>query len=252
MNLSEYRASDREVLRTNDLMRVIQNIKKTHHHALDVGARDGHFSRLFAQHFDRVTAIDLEKPSFTCENVTCLKGDVTNLEFRDDEFDFVFCAEVLEHIPTNLLDRACDELSRVANKYLLIGVPYKQDIRVSRTTCYSCGKPNPPWGHVNRFDRKRLEKLFSDFDVIEVSYVGNDSSATNFISAMLMDMAGNPYGSYEQEEPCIHCGKKLIPPPQRNLLQKLFTKASFLVGKMQSPFTRQHPNWIHILFQKRG
>ena len=42
-----------------------------------------------------------------------------------------------------------------------------------------------------------------------------------------MDLASNPYGIYSQEEPCIHCGAKLKPPPQRNLFQKVVTKLDF-------------------------
>jgi hypothetical protein len=71
-----------------------------------------------------------------------------DLGFADDFFDFVLCAEVLEHIPTASLSRACSELGRVSKHYVLIGVPYRQDIRVGRTTCWSCRKKNPPWGHI--------------------------------------------------------------------------------------------------------
>lgn len=250
MDLSAYRQSDQEKQRTGDLMRIVQNLHNADGNALDVGARDGHFSKLLSEHFDNVVALDLEKPPIQHKGVSCLQGDITNLDFCDNYFDLVFCAEVLEHVPTSLLEKACLELSRVSNEFLLIGVPYKQDIRVGRTTCHSCGKKNPPWGHVNRFDKNRLEDLFPRFNVSEVSFAGKTNSFTNSISTMLMDLGGNVYGTYSQEEPCIACGEKLKIPPERTLLQKIFTRASFCLSNTQKIFTKEQSNWIHVLFQK--
>ena len=63
MDLTQYRERDLERKRTEDLMQLIRLISKTSRHALDIGARDGHFSKLLAEHFKSVTALDLKKPS---------------------------------------------------------------------------------------------------------------------------------------------------------------------------------------------
>jgi hypothetical protein len=251
MDLSEYRESSAEQNRTNDLLDVINNIDSVHRNALDIGARDGHFSKLLAGRYESVFALDLEKPTFKYKNVNCIQGNVINLEFCDGYFDFVFCVEVLEHIPTNLLEKACSELSRVSDEYILIGVPYKQDIRVGRTTCYSCGTKKPPWGHVNSFNEKSLERLFPEYEAMKISFVGKTKSVTNDISMHLMDFAGNPYGTYSQEEPCIQCGKKLSFPPERTLSQKVATKGAFCIQRIQKLFTKEHHNWIHVLFRRK-
>jgi SAM-dependent methyltransferase len=250
MNLSEYRQSDSEQKRTGDLMEHSRRICGDEKRVLDIGARDGHFSLLLADLFGAVTALDLEQPTIAHRKVTCVQGNITKLDIEDNTFDLVFCAEVLEHIPPHLLDKATSELIRVSKEFLLIGVPYKQDIRVGRTTCYSCGRKNPPWGHVNSFDEIRLKRLFPKCTINEVSFVGETDARTNFMSAFLMDLAGNPYGTYEQEEECVYCGKKLIIPPERTVPQKLFTRAAFYVRNFQKPFIKAHPNWIHILFHK--
>jgi hypothetical protein len=239
--------SERERERAADLIRLLPAGGEW---ALDAGARDGYFSFLLADRFKEVTALDLEQPTILHERIRCKKGDITNLDFHNDSMDFVFCAEVIEHIPPRLLNKACSELSRVTKDYLLIGVPYKQDTRVGRTTCYTCGKKNPPWGHVNIFDQHRLKRLFPTFQIEKLSFVGISDHATNWFSTQLMDLAGNPYGTYDQNEPCIHCGHKLKSPPERNLLQKVFTRIAFYARSVQKPFVRTHPNWIHILFKK--
>jgi len=233
------------------LRRLINLIPNKGEKVLDIGARDGHFSVLLTEFYKSVTALDLEKPFISHKNINCIQGDITSLDFKDNSFDLVFCAEVLEHIPSHLLQKACSELSRVSKAELLIGVPYKQDVRVGRTTCYSCGKKNPPWGHVNSFDKQKLKDLFPLFNINEVSFIGGETEAsTNFMSTFLMDLAGNPYGTYSQEEACIHCGEKLKLPPERSLLQKIYTRMAFYINDIQKPFYKTHPNWIHIVLKK--
>jgi len=67
-----------------------------------------------------------------------------------------------------------------------------------------------------------------------------------------MDYADNPYGTYGQQEHCIHCGKELRLPPARSFLKKLSTKIAFLLTKTQQLFHKKTPSWIHILLKKRG
>lgn len=247
MNLSEYRASSSERQRTEDLVGLMPASGNV---ALDIGARDGHFSLLMADRFNKVIALDLTKPLISNPKVFCVEGNAESLEFADNFFDFVFCAEVFEHIPFPILAYVCNEIERVSNDKILIGVPYCQDIRFGRTTCYSCMGKNPPWGHVNSFDEGRLLKLFSNCSVLSISYVGISTEQTNWLSCLLMDLAGNPYGTYTQEEPCIHCGHALVFPPERNLIQKLFTKLAFWSQSLTAGFNRPRANWVHVLLSK--
>lgn len=125
---------------------------------LEIGARDGYLSRRLAEHFTEITALDLEKPEWEFPGVTPVAGDVTGLQFPDDAFDCALCTEVLE--PISALEQACRELVRLTRHEILIGMPFRQDTRVGRTTCRQCGKVNPPWAHVNTFDEQKLRRLF--------------------------------------------------------------------------------------------
>jgi SAM-dependent methyltransferase len=247
IDLSSYRGTEREQARTQDLLDLTPSYGGS---VLDVGARDGYLSRLLAARFDQVVALDLEKPEIVHPRIEPVKGDATALEFEDNKFDTVVCSEVLEHIPVPSLQRACREIGRVAKRTVVIGVPYKQDIRCGRSTCRACGKPNPPWGHVNSFDELRLQELFRDFSVAKLSYVGTNPDWTNSLSTVLLDFAGNPYGTYEQDELCVHCGDSIGPPTERKLIQKLATKAAYLLNRAQRPFTNVRAQWVHVRFEK--
>jgi hypothetical protein len=247
--VSGWRETEMEQTRIADLMAMLPAHAGT---AVDIGARDGFISSRLADRGVSVTALDLEQPQIDDARITCLKGDATALSFGDSHFDLVFCAEVLEHIPTSLLAKACSELARVARRHLLIGVPYKQDLRLDRSTCASCGKTNPPWGHVNSFDEERLAALFSTCRVVKKSFVGHTREATNFISSGLMELAGNPYGTYIQDEPCIHCDAALTAPATRTVVSRVLAKGAVLARKAQAPFIDERPKWIHVLLEKQG
>jgi SAM-dependent methyltransferase len=248
VELTEYRNSPTERARVGDLMDMLPGGIQS---ALDIGARDGHLSRLLADRLEKVVALDLQRPVIDDARVECVQGDATALAFEHGAFDLVLCAEVLEHLPGSTLERACAELARVSGRYLLIGVPYKQDLRLYRSTCQQCGALNPPWGHVNSFDETRLGALFPGYQVARVSYVGQASAPTNALSTWLMDRAGNPYGTYSQAEGCVACGRPLGRPRPRTLWQRCLTRSAALARSVLQRRTPPQANWIHVLFKKQ-
>lgn len=244
--LEKYHASDDEKDRTKDLLRLLPRNRRS---VLDIGARDGHFSRLLTEFFSEVTALDLKKPRFEIPRVVTVEGDATKLDFASRSFDCVFCAEVLEHIPE--VHRACKEIIRVARHEIIVGVPFRQDIRFGRCTCCVCGKANPPWGHVNSFDLNKLLTLFSGTHLISTSFVGTSNKSTNVLSTLLMDLAGNPWGTYDQEEPCIYCGAEMKPPENIQLWRRGLSGIAARINHLQTLWTKPHGNWIHLVFSKR-
>jgi hypothetical protein len=246
-DLSGYRASPTEQERINSLLRLLPAEGGS---VLDVGARDGYISKQLVGRFDRVVALDLVRPEINDSRIEALQGNATNLQFPDESFDAVVCAEVLEHIPSHLLTSVARELTRVAAGRILIGVPYKQDLRLGRTTCSVCGRSNPPWGHVNSFDEVSLATLFGDLPTTGKEFVGVTKLYTNGLAAWLNEYAGNPYGTYEQQEACVHCGSEIRPPPPRRLSQRLASRLAHWAAGMHSHFKRPKPNWIHLTFDK--
>jgi SAM-dependent methyltransferase len=231
--------------RTADLMRLVP---KGYHSVLDAGARDGYYSLQLTQYFDSVIALDLTKPKVQHERVSCVAGDLTGLPYPDGSFDVVFCTEVLEHIPA--LEKAVGEIKRVAKHCIVIGVPYKQDIRIGRANCVKCGKISPPWGHVNVFDEHRLEKLFQPFRVTQQALTGLDPEKTNAVATWFSDLGRNPYGMYGAEQRCLHCGSSLDTLPPRAFIHKVSGAIGVRLMKAQSALSKPHANWIHVVFER--
>ncbi|HKP97793.1 MAG TPA: class I SAM-dependent methyltransferase [Fibrobacteria bacterium] len=245
--LIAYRNSERERLRVGNLFQLIPARGET---ALDIGARDGFLSLRLAERFKSVTALDLERLEIDHPAVSCMQGDAASIDAPDGSFDVVLCAEVLEHIPPPKLSAVCAEIFRVSRDCVVIGVPYRQDTRFGRSTCASCGGRNPPWGHVNVFDEMNLQALFPGLRAEKISLIGSSRERTNFLSAFLMDLAGNPYGTYGQTEGCVHCGTKLEAPARRTLPQRAASFAGHRLQVLASRFAAPRPIWMHILFRK--
>lgn len=218
--------------------------------ALDAGARDGFLSKILADHFDEVVALDLTMPDIDHPRVTSVCGDISRLGFPDKSFDLVLCAEVLEHIPHSHLTSACNELMRVSAQSVLIGVPYRQDLRAGRTTCSQCCGVNPPWGHVNSFDETSIDGLFNGFRRVQTAYVGRHHARTNAISAALFMAAGNPYGSYDQLETCLRCNAVLVAPAARGLAGRALTRLAVTAQRIQHVFSAPEPKWMHMLYER--
>lgn len=218
--------------------------------ALDVGTADCHIATLLASSFRLVTAIDLEEPSSSHPRITTGAGSVTSLPYSENSFDLVVCSEVLEHIQPRLLQTACNELVRVARRFVLIGVPYNQDIRVGRTKCAACGRKNPPYGHLNCFGKNRLEQLFGALKPVRRAFIGQGAPRTNVVSCFLMDLAGNPYGTYSQQEPCMYCSAKLVPPGEGFAFAKAATRLALFLNRCQAWLSSAQPIWVQVLFEK--
>jgi len=63
---------------------------------------------------DKIKNAEELKESLRINNIKFLRGDLTNLDFEDESFDFVICSDVLEHIPND--QKAMKEIGRVLKK----------------------------------------------------------------------------------------------------------------------------------------
>ncbi len=86
-------------------------------------------------------------------------GDALNLPYKDESFDRVICAEVMEHVADD--ERACRELARVLKKNgrIAITVPtvFSEDIYDLLTYEYFTS----PGGHIRKYFPKELAALMT-------------------------------------------------------------------------------------------
>lgn len=94
-----------------------------------------------------------------------IRANITDLPFGDAAFDAVLATEVLEHLPQALYPLALDELARVARRYILVTVPYCENLALAHCTCPECGCQFHPSYHMRSYARADLQRLFHRPDI---------------------------------------------------------------------------------------
>ncbi len=131
---------------------------------LDVGCGNGilvnFLHEKYANQFDRICGCDRSQTSLKQVKTEKYESDIQELPFADNEFDIVTCLEVIEHLPHKVFEKALCEIERIAKKWVIISVPYDEDLDFSKVKCIKCKTEFSPFYHMHSFDESKVENLF--------------------------------------------------------------------------------------------
>lgn len=99
---------------------------------LDAGAAYGYLCKFL--HEFGASVIGLDYSDYFLKNSvynTMIKGDMTNLPFKDNEFDLVISRENFEHLTIEQADKAFAELVRTTNKWIYMTIWINHDPNAS-------------------------------------------------------------------------------------------------------------------------
>lgn len=145
---------------------------------VDVGCGNG----LFLNQLRKIPSFDFERLCGVDRSSTALKhvktesvlASIDSLPFNDNEFDIVTCLEVIEHLSIDLLRKSLCELSRISSRYILISVPFNENLRNNLIDCPHCYTKFNPWYHVHSFDKNEMNGLLKNngFKTNEIGFIG--------------------------------------------------------------------------------
>ena len=159
-------------LSDKEINRIIETANMMPHDVasvLEVGCGDGRVSKTIGDKFN-LTGIDIDTVRIKLFPGKKIIADISKLPIKNNQFDLVLSSEVLEHLDDETLLFAIKEILRVANKYILITVPFNETLPSQWVKCSKCGQIFHAWGHVRRFNLEILKKLFCDALLIEKRY----------------------------------------------------------------------------------
>lgn len=108
----------------------------------------------------RIIGIDRSEAALKYVKTEKKLGDILDIPLDDKGYDCVSCLEVLEHIPVTVYDKALSELARVSSNYLIISVPYNEDLLANSTQCPGCKAIFNYDLHFRSYSDEVLKKLF--------------------------------------------------------------------------------------------
>ncbi|GJQ23511.1 MAG: hypothetical protein HBSAPP01_13010 [Candidatus Brocadia sapporoensis] len=133
---------------------------------LDVGCGNGFFLNYlqeFHNQFTRLCGIDRSESALKYVKTEKKLGSIDSLPFSENEFDLLVCLEVLEHLPLRIYKLGLKELCRVSNKYIVITVPYNEELKNKLTQCPSCYTKFNANYHLRSFNREILSNLLRNY-----------------------------------------------------------------------------------------
>lgn len=134
---------------------------------LDVGCGNGIFANRLAE-TRHVMAVDRSAAALPWVRVPSSQADAAALPFPDASFDCVVSMEMIEHLPAAIFDRALAEIGRVTRRYVLLTVPFEEDLDGQKVTCPACTFRFHPYNHMRSFHLADLQALFSRWPAVSL------------------------------------------------------------------------------------
>jgi len=130
---------------------------------VDIGCGNGLFVNYMKTYRPelKLLAVDRSKTALKFVKTEKIEGDIISIPLSDHSYDCVSCLEVIEHLPVNVFKEALAELSRVANKYVLISVPYAEELEDNHTQCPQCKSIFNADLHMRNFSDIKMQHLLS-------------------------------------------------------------------------------------------
>ena len=197
-------------------------------------------------------------------------ASVEALPCKDLSFDLVMSSQVLEHLPSDALGKACSEMMRVAKNYLLISVPYREALETRHVRCAFCRHIFHPDYHQRSFSEEDVARLFPRWLMAEWHVFGALSWGSGVTNSWSLPRVGSTreYPLATEHTICPQCGKQgLVSSPDAPARRRSTTDrcVSFARRLFISVFGRREkqfegmvvpqavaPYWIAALFVREG
>ena len=131
------------------------------HSLADIGCGNG----VFVNHLLEkkpgldILAVDRSGTALKYVRTNKLQASMFDLPLDDASFDCVTCLEVIEHLPVPVFEPSLQQLARIAKKYIIISVPYCEDLEESHNQCPQCKTIFNYELHLRRFDEATMRNL---------------------------------------------------------------------------------------------
>jgi SAM-dependent methyltransferase len=231
----DHRQSDR-ARRTADLVPAAATT------ILDVGCGAGIVTSELRGRGKGVVALDFAATPLQQVAPPRVQADVARMPFPDHAFDAVLASEVIEHLTASGRREALADMTRIARRWVLITVPYREDLAIASVCCAECGCTFHRYRHTASFDERSLANLLGPRFVIERTILLGDRSRRPSHTAVRLAQLAGGYAAPGGSARCPMCGNAARFVHERNTLTRLLT------GGSSRLMPRRRGRWIAALY----
>lgn len=215
---------------------------------IDIGCGKGEVMNFLSTSKNKINLLAVD---ITSINKSKIKSDflissLPDIKVKNKSFDLVSCLEVLEHLSNDIFDESLKELSRIAKKYIIIGVPYEENLNTKQTYCNNCNRIFHIDGHLRSFNN--ISNLFKDFKLEKKILLGIKQKRQITFFVKVSNILGNYY--YEKNRICPFCNSKIEQKKLKSFKQLpiFFLK---ILNKLFLIFKQPIPYWIIGLYKEK-
>ena len=246
-----------DAIRAEDLHRVemlAARIPAPVRTVLEVGCGNGIFANSIADtgRFARVIGLDRSVAALRYVRTRKICASIDAIPLPDASFDLVAALEVIEHLPARVFSDALSEMARLSAEFILISVPYNEDLRTDMVECLDCRSRFNPNYHMQSFDERRMGTLLDPFGfrAREVLKIG-EYSRYRGVDRIRRRRARSLSNPFTTAIPCPMCGA-LLPPAPAAAPRATAARASGPRSIVKRVWPRQtRHNWITGLYERR-
>jgi ubiquinone/menaquinone biosynthesis C-methylase UbiE len=221
---------------------------------VDVGCGDGFITHRLAERWE-VTGVDRSAIAVSKLRCRAIEASADALPLKDRSVDLVHSSQMLEHLPDGVYEGAISEMNRVASRWLLLSVPFREQILRRVALCPKCGLEFNTDGHLRSFDETVIDKAFPDFERIRTEHVGppeKPSYAT--LERARQKFAKRWYVWKGSKLQCPRCDETNFQVLPRNFLHKLVDQSIDRATTIANFVSRRKPEpyWFIALLKRRS
>lgn len=212
---------------------------------LDIGCGDGRITNEIDEKH-KVFAMDMSNEAIRYVKANRILAAITQIPFGDYCFDLSLSSEVLEHLPKDILHEAINEIQRVTEKYILISVPFMENLYANSTRCNECDNVFHVNLHFQSFSKKRLAHLFPSFSPVKFMVFGPEVEYRNNLLLFIERQLGGKWPKVRTAL-CPECGSKDAGGAKGNILSWIAERLDWRLTKAY-PFRKRR--WITVLYER--